>query len=309
MPETMKHIFIVNPHAGKESCEETVREALNRLQEPIDYTIYVKQHRGDSFEVVSRFRADFPEEPLRFYACGGDGTLREVAASTVGVENTTFTAFAQGSGNDYVKYYGGKENFQDVERLVLGTAVPIDIMRINGESYALNATHFGLDSSVAKTMDHIRRIPLIGGPLAYPCGVAWALLTAMKTRCTVWADGERLNENHILLCTAANGTHVGGSYRCAPRSINNDGLMEVCLVRPVSRLTFVSLMGKYQRGEHLDDHRFDKYIRYKRAHTLTIEAPDGFCVSLDGELYFSSHIEVENLHQVAHFVVPSKEGI
>ena len=303
----MKHVFIVNPHAGKQSCENQLREALAQLKTPIDYDIYIKQHKDDSFELVQRYRKEYPSEELQFYACGGDGTLREVAASTVGVEGTAFTSFAQGSGNDYVKYYGGKELFQNIDNLLNGTAVPIDIMRINGSSYALNATHFGLDASVAKTMDHIRRLPVVGGPLAYPCGVAWALLTAMRTKCTVWADDEKLNEDCILLCTAANGTHVGGSYRCAPRSKNDDGLLEVCLVNPVSHFTFIKLMGAYQRGEHLDDKRFAKHIVYRRAHSITIEAPKGFCVSLDGELFFGNHIKVENLHQAARFVVPKRE--
>lgn len=300
----MKHIFIVNPHAGVQSCETNVRRSLQPFDGQIDYEIYVKQYRGDSLEVVRRYREQYPDEELRFYACGGDGTLREVALAVRGVEGVAFTSFAQGSGNDYVKYYGGPDEFRDVGRLLRGTVREIDYMHVDEDSFALNATHFGLDFKVARAMDKLRRVPLLGGRLCYPTAVAWAFFTGMRNRCTVWADGEKLNDGRLLLCTAANGTHVGGSYRCAPRSHNDDGLIEVCLVKPAPRIKFLTLMGEYQRGTHLDNPAFERYIVYRRAHSLVIEGPKDFGVSLDGELYYASHIEVRNIPHALRFIVP-----
>ena len=310
----MKHIFIVNPHAGSKSCEALVREALRAYDGKVDYEIYVKQRRGDSHEVVRRYRANYPEEELRFYACGGDGTLREVAIACIGVEGVAFTSFAQGSGNDYVKYYGGPDEFRDVGRLLRGTVTPIDMMKVRSEgeevTWAMNATHFGLDAKVAQTMHRLRRLPLIGKGMAYPTAVAWGFLTGMKNKCIVWADGERISGNddkafdHILLCTAANGTHVGGSYCCAPNSRNNDGLMEVCLVRPLSRMRFLRMMNGYKQGTHLNDPMFKPYITYVRARHITIDGPEGFCVSLDGEILPATHIEVENIQHAVKFIVP-----
>ncbi len=330
----MKHIFIVNPHAGAKSCEALVREALKPYDGQMDYDIYMKQHKGDSHEVVRRYRAEYPSEPLRFYACGGDGTLREVAIACIGVEGVAFTAFAQGSGNDYVKYYGGPDEFRDVGRLLRGIETPIDMMRVKSITqrtkseaqpaapqeeltWAMNATHFGLDARVASTIDALRRKPFIGKSMAYPTGVAWGFLTGMRNKCNVWADGVRIsspnpNPSHeggevldkILLCTAANGSHVGGSYCCAPRSQNDDGLLEVCLVRPLARVKFLGLMNDYKRGLHLDNPKFAPHITYLRARTLTIEGPKGFCVSLDGEVLHATHIEVENIQHAVTFVKP-----
>ena len=310
----MKHFFIVNPHAGSKSCEALVCEALRAYDGKVDYEIYVKQRRGDSHEVVRRYRANYPEEDLRFYACGGDGTLRELAIACIGVEGVAFTAFAQGSGNDYVKYYGGPDEFRNVGRLLHGTVTPIDMMKVRSEgnevTWAMNATHFGLDAKVAQTMHRLRRLPLIGKGMAYPTAVAWGFLTGMKNNCVVWADGERISGNddkafdHILLCTAANGTHVGGSYCCAPNSRNNDGLMEVCLVRPLSRLRFLRMMNGYKQGTHLNDPMFKPYITYVRAQHITIDGPENFCVSLDGEILPATHIEVENIQHAVKFIVP-----
>lgn len=321
----MKHIFIVNPHAGAENCESYVRRSIAPFEASSDIIVHVKQQVGDSYDTVRRYRADYPDEELRFYACGGDGTLREVAIACIGVENVSFTSFACGSGNDYVKYYGGPDNFRNVRRLLEGTPVPIDMMRVHGNqpnpqgknfdhdgdtctTWAMNATHFGLDSRVAAIMTRIRRFPLIGKKMAYPSGVVVGFITAMRNKCTVYADGKQLNTGKITLCTACNGTHVGGSYNCAPRSKNDDGLLEVCLIKPmVPRLRFLPFMNIYKRGEHLDNPRLDRLITYCRATTLTIDGPEGFCISLDGEIFHSTHIEVENIHQAVRFIRPSEQ--
>ena len=319
----MKHIFIVNPYAGAENCETYVRQSVAPYQSTYDITVHVKSQVGDSYYTVRRFRADYPDEELRFYACGGDGTLREVAIACIGVENVSFTSFACGSGNDYVKYYGGPDNFRDVHRLLEGTPVPIDMMHVRGNepnpevknldhdddsctTWAMNATHFGLDSHVAYVMSRIRRVPLIGKKMAYPTGVLVGFITGMRNKCTVYADGEQLNSRPITLCTACNGTHVGGSYFCAPRSINDDGLLEVCVVRTiVPRVRFLFLMGIYQQGNHLVDPRFKPLITYRRASTLTVDGPKGFYISLDGEIFHSTHIEVENVRQAVRFIRPA----
>lgn len=312
----MKHIFIVNPHAGAQSCEALVRQSLQPYDGTVDCEIYVKQHKGDSREVVRHYRTAFPHEELRFYACGGDGTLREVAIACIGVENVAFTAFAQGSGNDYVKYYGGADNFRNIGRLLSGTKTPIDVMSVTAksaapdhtmlstETWAMNATHFGLDAKVAVTMNRLRRVPLIGKRMAYPTAVVWGFLTAMRNPCEVWADGVKLNDKVILLCTAANGSHVGGSYNCAPRSLNDDGLMEVCLVRPLPRLKFLRMMDDYKLGRHIDNPKFAPYITYLRARTLTIEGPEGFCISLDGEIVYGTHFDVVNKQHALQFITP-----
>lgn len=313
----MKHIFIVNPHAGKQSCEALVRTSVAPYQQDYDIEIYVKQHRGDSYEVVRRYRDLYPDEELRFYACGGDGTLREVAYALMGLDGVAFTSFACGSGNDYVKYYGGPDRFRQVKPLLDGTLDRIDMMTVNDNApgsygpdkvYAMNATHFGLDYRVAATMNRLRRHRLLGGSLCYPASVAEAFVGGMRTRCRVYADGELLNPSgELLLCTVAHGICVGGSYHCAPRSSNSDGLLEVCLVHPVSRLRFLTLMSAYQHGTHLDDPRFSRYIVYRQARHVVIEGGDDFGVSLDGELYLSPTVDVRVVPQTLSFIVPNEE--
>lgn len=300
----MKHLFIINPHAGVCSHEKHIRRAIESLTTPIDYTIYVKQQRGDSRRIIKEFATKYNNEEVRVYACGGDGTLNEVAAAVVGLTNVAFTSYACGSGNDYIKYYGNTHRFRNIESLINGTPHAIDIMKVN-DTYALNATHFGLDYKVACTMHRLRRNILVGRRLCYPSAIAWVFLTGMTDKCEVYADGKRLNEtNEILLCTIANGRYVGGSYCCAPRSSNCDGWLEVCLVKPVGLLKVLQLMNTYKKGNHLEDKRFEKYIHYCRAQKITIKGGNSFGISLDGEPTKGREFNVEIIPQAVRFIVP-----
>ena len=116
----MKHIFIYNPMAGKDN-----RAAIAALQEKIktdypelDVEFYpTKAAKDATVYVRARCEAD-PDTKMRFYACGGDGTANEVLHGIVGHENASMTCYPCGSGNDYVKYYGGAARFLNIDTLL-----------------------------------------------------------------------------------------------------------------------------------------------------------------------------------------------
>lgn len=301
----MKHVFVINPASGKQNSFDEIKTALEALHTDVDYELYETRGRGDATAYIRAYCERY-REPVRFYSCGGDGTLNEVVNGAVGFAHASVGCYPCGSGNDFVKYYGGKDAFLNVANLLDAEEEYIDLIRV-GDQYAINATHFGFDSCVAKTMMNVRRKKIIGGKHAYTTGVIVGLLKAMKNKCKVSVNGELLNpKGTILLCTIANGQYVGGSFRCAPRSLDNDGLLEVCLVHPVSHFTFIKLIGAYTKGEHLDSPKFKKHIEYRRGTSITVEAPEGFIYSLDGELIAKNTFTAEVVHDALRFAVPKQ---
>jgi len=279
----MKHIFIVNPVAGGGKTASRVRELVGIRP---GCEIYETKGSLDATDYVRKRSAESGED-LCFVACGGDGTVHEVASGLATHPKHWMTVLPLGSGNDFVKAFGGAEKFLNIDALLAARPKPIDILKVTGdglEQWAVNAFHFGLDAAVAKTMNNVKSKPVIGGKNAYPVGVLKALIFDMRTWCEMKVDGEEIHSGDMLLCTVANGTHVGGSYRCAPRSKQDDGLAEVCLVKPVSRPRFLTLMNAYKEGTHLDDPRFDTVIRYRRGRVIEVSGKPGFMVSLDGEI-------------------------
>lgn len=302
----MRHIFVMNSYAGKGKLAESLETELKAYADTIAYEVYHTTAPGDATRFVRAYCAEHAEEPVRFYACGGDGTLQEVANGIVEFPHASMSAYPCGSGDDFVKYYGGRDRFLDLPSLLEAEEKQIDLIHIDDTHHAINACHFGFDSAVAVNMNKIRHKKIIGGKRAYPVSVAKALLSGMVTRCTVTVDGEMLNPSgELLLCTVANGQYVGGSYRCAPLSENDDGWLEVCLVRPLSRLTFVSLMSAYKEGRHLTDPRFEKYITYRRGKCVEISSPEpDFACSLDGEIIYGQQICATVMEKAIRFAVP-----
>lgn len=300
----MKYIFIINPAAGKINFFQTIEDELKReFQGKLDYELYQTQAPGDATAYIREY-CRVHSEPVRFYACGGDGTLNEVVNGAIGFEQASVGCYPCGSGNDFVKYYGGKKQFLNLQAQLDAKEEEIDLIRV-GNKYAINAAHFGFDSCVAKTVMNVRRKRLIGGKNAYTTGVVTGLIKAMRNKCRVTVDGTLLNpKGVILLCTVANGQYVGGSFRCAPRSVNRDGLLEVCLVHPVSHLKFMNLIKYYTEGTHLENPKFDKILEYCRGRRIEVEAPEGFVYSFDGELVTQNRFAIEVAPRAIRFAVP-----
>lgn len=297
----MKHIFIINPAAGKKDSTNEIMDFLKTADFGIDYEIYSTKFAGDGTRFIRETLKNSNEE-YRFYACGGDGTLNEVASGVVGFSNASITVIPCGSGNDYIKYYGTAEDFSNIKELINAETTPVDILKM-GDKYSINAIGCGLDGCVLKNMFKAKRKPIIGKN-AYTFGVAMAFLFGMKTKAQVYADGEKLGGGKILLSTFSNGSYVGGSYKTAPLSINFDGVMEVCVINPISRITFLKLMNVYKAGLHLEDKRFKKYINYKRAKSVKIIADKEIPYSVDGELVLSRESVIEIMPQAVNFAVP-----
>ncbi len=296
-----RHYFVFNPVAGKRATRARLDAALAVL-EPNRYTLYTTKGAGDAAAYVRALCKAEPG-PKRFYACGGDGTLGEVATGVMGFPETEIGAWPCGSGNDYVKYFGGENRFLDLSRQVKAGSVPVDLMRVGGHC-AINAVNLGLEAEAAATMVHIRHHPLFNGKNGYVLGVLSAVTRHMRTECEVTADGLKLHSGPMLTLSLACGKYVGGGFMCAPQSKNDDGLMELALVKPMSRLRLARLIGTYKKGEHLDDPRMLPFINYRRVKEALIEGDRDIRLCLDGEIAIGRRFKVELLPGAARFILP-----
>ena len=103
----MKHIFIINPAAGKADKTAEYTAKITAACEGLDYEILLTQAPGDATR-MAREAAETGRE-VRLYACGGDGTLNEVVAGAAGYDNAAVTCYVGGSGNDFVKIFDDRD--------------------------------------------------------------------------------------------------------------------------------------------------------------------------------------------------------
>ena len=297
----MQTYFIINPLAGNGEKRQIIENQIKNIE---NAEMYYTVSGLDAYRFVEDKLKDNNTE-YRFIACGGDGTINEVFSAAVGKKNASVSAIPCGSGNDFVKNFK-IDYFNNIEKFVNCKVKPMDAIKANNH-YAFNCCHFGFDTAVAKTVNEDRKAKGHGSAWSYPKGVAKALITSMKTKCKVYAGNELLNDgDYLLLCTIANGQYVGGSYRCAPRADLFDGELEVCFVKPVSRLKFVTLMDVYKNGTHLDNPKFDEIIKYRRVDKAKLVFDESVGYSLDGEIYYDKNVNVECLKGAVNLAMPTK---
>ena len=307
----MKHLIVVNGSAGgfDPSFEATIKEAFKGL----DFDIY----KTTSPRSVIAFLHDYlgkATDTVRVYACGGDGTVHEVVNGLIGAKNAELAVYAIGTGNDFVKIYGGKEKFQDFAALINGKAAPIDVSVLNGKGvdgpiYSINVINFGFDAIVGARGNYYKIYGLPEGTKEGTNPYDYALKhDAMKhgrfNDIEVYADGEKLNEKQMLLATLAQGQYVGGQFRCAPKSDNTDGLIDVCVLKTMTFLGLGMIIGTYTKGKHLDRPR--KKIVYRRAKEIKMSGPKDFDVCVDGEMIKGNDFTVSVLPGAINFVQPAK---
>ncbi|MBO7677895.1 MAG: YegS/Rv2252/BmrU family lipid kinase [Erysipelotrichaceae bacterium] len=300
----MKNIFIVNPKAGAEDNLQLVKRKIAEagLQDQCD--IYVTLSKGNATIFAEEYIKEHPGEEIRFIACGGDGTICEVFNAAIHKENVSVSVFPCGSGNDFVKVFGGPERFMDIRKIIEAPSRKIDVLKV-GDRYSINVVNFGFDTTVAIQVNKDRDRTGKGSKSSYTKGIIKALITSMKNDFKVYADGELLDTSGVaLLCTLGNGQYVGGSFRCSPRAVLDDGLIEVCLVKTISRLKFVQLIKSYTEGTHLDDPKLQNIIIYRQAKKVDVEAPEGFAFSLDGEIVYQNKFSVEIDEKALNLAVP-----
>ena len=299
----VQHYFIFNPAAGARSAQARLQRQLEGLS-PVPYTMFITGGIGDAARLVKEV-CQQEKGPLRFYACGGDGTLGEVAQGVLGWPNAAVGVWPCGSGNDFTRIYGGEDRFLDLKRQLDAPTVLVDLILANGQA-AINVVNLGLEAYAASAMLKFRHHTLLGGSRAYLIGVLNSVSRHLKTGCRIIADGELFHEGDLLTASFASGQFVGGGFRCAPRAINDDGLMEVCAILPLSRLTLIRLLGIYKKGQHLDSPAFENRFHYRRASRITIECARETVLCLDGEIIRGKAFELETVPRAVRFILPER---
>ena len=73
----MLHIFIINPFAGRKTFADDLRTKLASI-EGLEYFVFNTRYAGYETELVKKIQRIFEGEMLRFYCCGGSGTIRNM---------------------------------------------------------------------------------------------------------------------------------------------------------------------------------------------------------------------------------------
>ena len=175
----MKHLFIINPKAGKEDSTQKLKEKIDVLAKKyaLDHKIMLTKYAGHATELVHEYVSD--GEEWRVYACGGDGTLNEVVNGVAEYSNAAVTVFPCGTGNDFVKTFGNMTGrFYSLEELILGEERELDLMCCAGR-YAINICSVGFDARAAHDVHKFSKWPGVKPYAAFSLSAAYNVILGM----------------------------------------------------------------------------------------------------------------------------------
>ena len=298
----MKHVFVVNPAAGNGAGLREILPAIHKALTGFedDYEIHRTMSEQETI-LYCRQKCAFEGE-VRFYACGGDGTINNVLSGIMGHDNAQLAIVPCGTGNDFVRNFTGRDNFLNIEKQIHGTVMPIDVLKWQG-GYALNMFNIGVDCDVVAEAAAMKSDKL-KGTAAY-LAAAFKVLRKGKTYRMAYTieDGEEV-ESELMLAAIANGHFCGGGFKSCPEAKLDDGNMDVCVVRPVKGLKLPVLLAKYRAGSHLSDKDANKYITYIHCKKFRLRALEPVRISVDGEVLDFTDTEFEILPASLKLVIP-----
>ena len=298
----MKHVFIINPTAGKADSRQKIYDMADalRTKHDLDVQCILTKKQGHATEIARRL-CDSGEE-LRFYACGGDGTVNEVANGIIGYDNAAMTVIPVGTGNDFLKNFGDDmEKFRDAENLWDGPQFPMDAIDVNGR-VALTIACSGIDARVARDVHKYSESPLLDGKGSYIYSLAVNFLfKGIGTHWTITLD-DVTTEGDWSLVSVCNGRYYGGGFMPVAEARMDDGVLNTLVVREVNRRTFLKFVGPYSRGEYA---KFPEYAHCSCPKVVHIhsEKPD-IVTCLDGESVVNSDVTIKLHDKKLNFFGP-----
>jgi YegS/Rv2252/BmrU family lipid kinase len=227
---------------------------------------------------------------------GGDGLLRPLAAELRGTESS-LAIIPGGRGNDFGRALGIPTDTAAAVRVaVAGNERLIDMATVDGEPF-LGIASFGFDSDANRLANEAK---VVRGNVVYLYAALRALAAWKPARFSVSVDGKRRDTSGFSV-VVANSKFYGGGMLIAPQAELDDGQLDVVISGETSKLTFLRVLPKVFKGEHLDEPNAHVY----RGSEIEVAADREFEIYADGDPigFVPATIRVER--QVLRVVVPA----
>ena len=295
----MKHLFIINPAAGRRNQAARYQAEIHAAchARDLDYRVVLSEGPGDCTRLA--LEAAQSGEEYRIYACGGDGTLNEVAAGAAGYPNVAVTVFAGGSGNDFIKIFDDPRAFFNIHRLLDADEASFDMIRCN-DHLALNICCVGLDARIGNDVARYKRLPLLHGFRAYAASTAVNVCRGISEHYIIDVEGHRIDGRETFVCVC-NGRYYGGGFNPVPEADPTDGKLDVLVVRHLSRLQIPGIIGKYKNGRYRE---LSRYARYFRTDRVKVVCDRPTPINLDGEIRTETVAEFTVADEKLRFFYP-----
>ena len=213
-------------------------------------------------------------------AVGGDG-LVNLCLQLVAEKPICLGVIPAGTGNDFARATGFNGKSVDEIFSIFSRSKPVKIdlgkaVSADESKWFVQVLSTGFDAivnSLANKMTWPR------GKSKYTIATILILSRFKSIPYMVEIDG-RIFEQNAMLLAVANGESYGGGMRICPGASNSDGIFDVLIVRPVTKIVLLTIFPKVFRGNHIPHPKIDVYKgKYVKISSPTVAYADGEFVS------------------------------
>lgn len=253
-------------------------------------------------EALARAAAEAGREAV--VACGGDGTLHEVARGVLAAGAPCAVGVVPfGTGNDFAGAAGVPDAPAEALELVAARdPVPIDVGVCDGRAF-VNVASGGFPAQITSEVDS--GVKSLLGRFSYAL-TGLARVTGERSGEPVrlrWPDGDW--EGPLFGFAVGNGRRAGGGFQVCPRALLDDGLLDVLLLPEAPDRSLLELFLDHRRL--VADAEAD-VLRYLQVPWLELEsrASSRLQVNLDGEPVQGDRFRFEVRPRALPFHLPDR---
>ncbi|MBT3254275.1 MAG: diacylglycerol kinase family lipid kinase [Candidatus Marinimicrobia bacterium] len=289
----MKNLIIYNPWAARGRAGKLLPQIKAYLQEiDLDCDILITDHHGHGLELVKE--ADFSQYSA-VIAAGGDGTLFEVINGYFRNNSSPripIGVIPVGTSNAFVKDMELHDHDWKPALDIIKAAKTqkFDVGRFANEEqtwYYLNILGVGLVADIVATANKLKFL----GSVSYTLGSFYHILRLKTFQVKLDLDGQLVERENVFV--EISNSRYTGNYLMAPAAKTDDGLLDITILGPKSRIGLMRSFPKIITGEHIHMEEVDCF----QASHIKIESNIPKVLTPDGELMGTTPLEIDCLKQ------------
>tara|TARA_B100000965_G_scaffold404015_1_gene433611 strand:- start:852 stop:1739 length:888 start_codon:yes stop_codon:yes gene_type:complete len=295
----LKKLYLtVNPFGGHKKGPKILKEVMplfdeNNIQLNVIETEYAGHNKKIAMEVDMNGYDGF-------CCIGGDGTMSEVINGVMNrkdLNRLPLGLITGGTGNSFMHDINCLDPIEATKRIIDGKRRKIDIFSCKTPDklfYGFNILGWGIPTDANLLADKMRWI----GSQRYNLASILEVLSHRKRFARVSIDNNSIASDFAFII-GCNTIHTGKGMKMAPLARLDDGLIDLIIVRKVSRFKLLKLFPKVFAGNHISDPGVD----YRQVKKFSILPEKDRQLNIDGEVLGTTPVEVEVLPQEIELMV------
>ena len=279
---TREIALLTNPTAGKGKGGKVRDRALARLREG-GLTVRNLQGR-DADEALDLAKQCVTDGVDALVICGGDGMVH-LGVQAVAETSTPLGIIPSGTGNDVARYFDipRKDPVAAAEVVLGGGTRTVDLAR-SGSRYFVTVLAAGFDAIVN---ERANRMTWPKGQMRYNIATLAELRVFEPLPYILTLDDREISLDAMLVAVG-NGPSFGGGLRITEGAVLDDGLLDVVIIKPMSKPNLIRTYPKLFKGTHIHHPQYEHHL----VRSVTVAAP-GIVSYADGERFGPLPLTVE----------------